>query len=89
MLVVLRLRVEEKANKDCYKPGMVTDITESIVEAVKRLKIKNPMFESLVKIKNNSVTYCIFRMSPSVWRFFLAAYGSYENVDLDYEVILI
>ena len=89
MDVILRLRIEDKDTEGSYKPGWVTDITQSIVQAVDKLKIKNPRFESLVKLKNDRVTYCIFKMSPSVWKFFLAAYGSFENVDLDYEVILV
>lgn len=72
-----------------YKPGWVTEITKSVINAVDKLKIKNPRFETLVKLKNDRVTYCIFTMSPGVWKFFLAAYGSFDNLDLDYEVILI
>ena len=89
MDVILRLRVEDKDSKNSYKPGWVTDITNSVIDAVDRLKIKNARFESLVKLKKDRVVYCTFKMSPSVWRFFLAAYGSFENIDLDYEVILV
>lgn len=89
MDVILRLRVEDKDNNNSYKPGWVTDITQSIIDAVNKLKIKNARFESLVKLKGNKVVYCTFKMSPSVWKFFLAAYGSFENIDLDYEVILV
>jgi len=89
MDVVLRLRIENKDTKNSYKSSWVTEITNSVIEAVQKLKIKNPRFETLVKLDNNRVTYCIFRMSPGVWKFFLAAYGSFENVDLDYEVILV
>jgi hypothetical protein len=89
MEVVLRLRIENKDTMNSYKSSWVTEITNSVVNAVHKLKIKNPQFESLIKLKDNRVTYCIFKMSPSVWKFFLAAYGSFENVALDYEVILI
>ena len=76
MHVLLRLKIEEKDNECSYSPQPVNDITESIKEAVVRLKIKNPLFETLVKLKQNKVTYCQFKMSPSVWRFFLAAFVS-------------
>lgn len=89
MEVILRLRVENKINTSTYSPEMVNDITESIVEAVNRLKIKNPLFETLVKLNKNKVTYCHFKMSPTVWRFFLAAFGSVENIELDYEIFLV
>jgi len=89
MDVVLRLRVENKINNSTYSPEMVNGITESIVEAVSRLKIKNPLFETLVKLEKNKVTYCQFKMSPTVWRFFLAAFGSVETIEIDYEIYLV
>jgi len=89
MHVLLRLKIEEKSNDCPYTPQSVSDITESIKEAVLRLKIKNPLFETLVKLEKNKVTYCQFKMSPTVWRFFLAAFGSVETIERDYEIYLV
>jgi hypothetical protein len=89
MHVILRLRVEDKINVLPYNVEMVSDITGTIREAITRLKIKNPVFETLVKLKCGKVDYCHLKMSGTVWRFFLAAFGTIKNVEKDYEIFLV
>ena len=90
MHVVLRLKVEEKEiTNSSYNPSHIQEITKTVITAVQRFKLKKPVFETTVKTENNIVTYFTMKMSPSIWKFFISAYGSIENIELDYEIILI
>jgi hypothetical protein len=90
MQVVLRLKVEEKKMAtNAYNHSHIQEITNTVVTAVKRFKLKKPVFETTVKTQNDIVTYFTMKMSASIWRFFISAYGSIENIELDYEIILI
>lgn len=90
MHVVLRLKVEEKEiTNSSYNPSHIQEIIKTVMIAVKRFKLKKPVFETTVKTENNIVTYFTMKMSPSIWKFFISAYGSIENIELDYEIILV
>jgi hypothetical protein len=80
---------EKKMATSAYNHSHIQEITNTVVTAVTRFKLKKPVFETTVKTQNDIVTYFTMKMSASIWRFFISAYGSIENIELDYEIILV
>ena len=86
-MYTLRLKVEDKQISKCsYDPVYAQDIIDTVHKAAINFNISHYIFETYIRTHDDRLSYCAFRMTDKIFKFFCNAYGSRSVLEKDYQV---